>query len=207
MSTEKPIVYLLDDEPSMLKALSRILRARGSEVVAFEKPDDFFDHERTMGPACLILDLAMPGLDGFEVQQQLAESQDRIPIIFLTGHGDIPSSVKAIKAGAEDFLAKPVKGDDLVSAVESALKRARAQQAEDVDITELRKRLEQLTPRQLEVFQYVIAGKMNKIIAADLGTGEQTIKVHRRRVMRKMGVKSLVELVRTADMLGIKPVS
>ena len=207
MSTEKSIVYLLDDEPSMLKALSRILRARGYEVMAFEKPDDFFDHERTMGPACLILDLAMPGLDGFEVQQQLAESQDRIPIIFLTGHGDIPSSVKAIKAGADDFLAKPVKGDDLVSAVESALKRARAQQAADVDIAELRKRLEQLTPRQLEVFQYVIAGKMNKIIAADLGTGEQTIKVHRRRVMRKMGVKSLVELVRTADMLGIKPLS
>ena len=99
MSTEKSIVYLLDDEPSMLKALSRILRARGYEVMAFEKPDDFFDHERTMGPACLILDLAMPGLDGFEVQQQLAENQDRIPIIFLTGHGDIPTSVKAIKAG------------------------------------------------------------------------------------------------------------
>ena len=191
----------------MLKALSRILRARGYEVMAFEKSDDFFAHQRTMEPACLILDLAMPGLDGFEVQQQLAESQDRIPIIFLTGHGDIPSSVKAIKAGADDFLAKPVKGDDLVSAVESALKRARAQQAADVDIAELRKRLEQLTPRQLEVFQYVIAGKMNKIIAADLGTGEQTIKVHRRRVMRKMGVKSLVELVRTADMLGIKPLS
>ena len=207
MSTEKSIVYLLDDEPSMLKALSRILRARGYEVMAFEKPGDFFNHERTMRPACLILDLAMPGLDGFEVQQQLAENQDRIPIIFLTGHGDIPSSVKAIKAGADDFLAKPVKGDDLVSAVESALKRARAQQAADVDIAELRKRLEQLTPRQLEVFQYVIAGKMNKIIAADLGTGEQTIKVHRRRVMRKMGVKSLVELVRTADMLGIKPLS
>ena len=207
MSTEKPIVYLLDDEPSMLKALSRILRARGYEVMAFEKPADFFDYERTMGPACLILDLAMPGLDGFDVQQKLADNQDRIPIIFLTGHGDIPASVKAIKAGADDFLAKPVKGDDLVSAVESALNRANIQQAEELDIAELRKRLEQLTPRQREVFQYVIAGKMNKMIAADLGTGEQTIKVHRRRVMRKMGVKSLVELVRTADMLGIKPIS
>ena len=201
------MVYLLDDEPSMLKALSRFLRARGYEVMAFEKPAAFFEHERTTGPACLVLDLAMPGLDGFEVQKQLAENQDRIPIIFLTGHGDIPASVKAIKAGADDFLAKPVKGDDLVSAVESALKRARAQQAEDVDIAELRKRLEQLTPRQREVFQYVIAGKMNKTIAADLGTGEQTIKVHRRRLMRKMGVKSLVELVRTADMLCIKPLS
>jgi FixJ family two-component response regulator len=201
------MVYLLDDEPSMLKALSRILRARGYEVMAFEKPEDFFGHERTLAPACLVLDLAMPGLDGFDVQQHLAENQDRIPIIFLTGHGDIPASVKAIKAGADDFLAKPVKSDDLVSAVESALRRARAQRAEDVDIAELRKRLEQLTPRQREVFQYVIAGKLNKIIAADLGTGEQTIKVHRRRVMRKMGVKSLVELVRTADLLGIKPIS
>ena len=201
------MVYLLDDEPSMLKALSRILRARGYEVMAFEKPEDFFVHERTLAPACLVLDLAMPGLDGFDVQQKLAENQDRIPIIFLTGHGDIPASVKAIKAGADDFLAKPVKSDDLVSAVESALRRARAQRAEDVDIAELRKRLEQLTPRQREVFQYVIAGKLNKIIDADLGTGEQTIKVHRRRVMRKMGVKSLVELVRTADLLGINPSS
>ena len=201
------MVYLLDDEPSMLKALSRILRARGYEVMAFEKPEDFFGHERTLAPACLVLDLAMPGLDGFDVQQHLAENQDRIPIIVRTGHGDLPASVKAIKAGADDFLAKPVKSDDLVSAVESALRRARAQRAEDVDIAELRKRLEHLTPRQREVFQYVIAGKLNKIIAADLGTGEQTIKVHRRRVMRKMGVKSLVELVRTADLLGIKPIS
>mgnify|MGYP001827707949 FL=1 len=191
----------------MLKALSRILRARGYEVMAFEKPEDFFGHERTLAPACLVLDLAMPGLDGFDVQQKLAENQDRIPIIFLTGHGDIPASVKAIKAGADDFLAKPVKSDDLVSAVESALNRAKIQQAEDLEITALRKRLEQLTPRQREVFQDVIAGKMNKMIAADLGTGEQNIKVHRRRVMRKMGVKSLVDLVRTADMLGIKPIS
>ena len=205
MNTEKPMIYLLDDEPSILKALSRVLRARGYEVMTFEKPGDFFEHERALGPACLILDLAMPGQDGFDVQQRLAENHDRIPIIFLTGHGDIPASVKAIKAGADDFLAKPVKSDDLVSAVESALNRAKVQQAEDLDIAELRKRLEQLTPRQREVFQYVIAGKMNKIIAADLGTGEQNIKVHRRRVMRKMGVKSLVELVRTADMLGIKP--
>ena len=203
--TEKPTVYLLDDEPSMLKALSRVLRAHGFDVMTFEKADDFFEHERPPGLACLILDLAMPGLDGLEVQQRLAEMHDRIPIVFLTGHGDIPTSVRAIKAGADDFLSKPVKGDDLVSAVNSALNRAKIQQAEDLEIASLRKRLEQLTPRQREVFQYVIAGKMNKIIAADLGTGEQNIKVHRRRVMRKMGVKSVAELVRTAERLGIKP--
>ena len=203
--TEKPTVYLLDDEPSMLKALSRVLRAHGFDVMTFERADDFFEHERPPGLACLILDLAMPGLDGLEVQQRLAEMHDRIPIVFLTGHGDIPTSVRAIKAGADDFLSKPVKGDDLVSAVNSALNRAKIQQAEDLEIASLRKRLEQLTPRQREVFQYVIAGKMNKIIAADLGTGEQNIKVHRRRVMRKMGVKSVAELVRTAERLGIKP--
>ena len=201
------MIYILDDEPAMLKALSRVLRARGYEVMTFDKAEEFFRHRRAPGPACLILDLAMPGLDGLDVQQHLAEKQDRIPIVFLTGHGDIPTSVKAIKAGADDFLIKPIKSDDLVLAVDSALKRAKIQQAQEVDIAELRKRLEQLTPRQREVFQYVIAGKLNKIIAADLGTGEQTIKVHRRRVMRKMGVKSLVELVRTADLLGIKPIS
>ena len=202
---DKPMVYLLDDEPSMLKALSRVLRAHGYDVMTFEKPVDFFQYERDSGPACLILDLAMPGLSGLEVQQRLSEEQDRIPIVFLTGHGDIPTSVRAIKAGADDFLSKPVNAEDLVSAVKSALTRSKIQLAEDVDIAELKQRLEQLTPRQREVFQYVIAGKMNKIIAADLGTGEQNIKVHRRRVMRKMGVRSLAELVRTADRLGIKP--
>ena len=207
MSIEKPMIYILDDEPAMLKALSRVLRARAYDVMTFDTAEEFFKHQRAPGPACLILDLAMPGLDGLDVQQHLAEKQDRIPIIFLTGHGDIPTSVKAIKAGADDFLIKPIKSDDLVLAVDSALERAKIQQAQEVDVAELRKRLEQLTPRQREVFQYVIAGKLNKIIAADLGTGEQTIKVHRRRVMRKMGVKSLVELVRTADMLGIKPIS
>jgi FixJ family two-component response regulator len=204
--TDKPIVYLLDDEPSMLRALSRVLRARGFEVVTFDKQADFFEHKRTTGLACLVLDLAMPGLNGLEVQQLLAEKHDGIPVVFLTGHGDIPTSVRAIKAGANDFLIKPVSGDDLVAAVDSALNRAKIQQAENTELAELRRRLEQLTPRQREVFEYVIAGKLNKTIAADLGTGEQTIKVHRRRVMRKLGVKSLADLVRTAERLGIKPV-
>jgi FixJ family two-component response regulator len=193
--TDKPIVYLLDDEPSMLRALSRVLRARGFEVVTFDKQADFFEHKRTTGLACLVLDLAMPGL-----------KHDGIPVVFLTGHGDIPTSVRAIKAGANDFLIKPVSGDDLVAAVDSALNRAKIQQAENTELAELRRRLEQLTPRQREVFEYVIAGQLNKTIAADLGTGEQTIKVHRRRVMRKLGVKSLADLVRTAERLGIKPV-
>ena len=203
--TEKAVVYLLDDEPSMLRALSRLLRMHDFTVMAFESVAEFFDFQRDGAPACLVLDIQMPDLDGLEVQKRLAETHDTIPIIFLTGRGDIPISVRAMKAGAEDFLTKPVDGEELVRAVNSALDSARANRAAEEEVAELRKRLDQLTPRQREVFEYVIAGKMNKNIAAELGTGEQNVKIHRRRVMRKMGVKSLAELVRSAERLGIEP--
>ena len=191
----------------MLRSLSRVLREHGYECVTFERARDFLEYERAPGPSCLVLDLAMPEQDGFDVQARLSERGDRIPIVFLTGHGDIPASVRAMKAGADNFLSKPVGAVDLVAAVEAALERSRQQHAEDSEVVELRARLDQLTPRQREVFQYVIAGKMNKNIAAELGTGEQNVKVHRRRLMRKMGVKSLAELVRTAERLGIEPVA
>jgi FixJ family two-component response regulator len=203
--TEKAVVYLLDDEPSMLRALSRLLRMHDFTVRVFESVAEFFEFQRDGAPACLVLDIAMPDLDGLEVQKRLAETHDTIPIIFLTGRGDIPISVRAMKAGAEDFLTKPVDGEELVRAVNSALDSARAKRAAEEEVAELRKRLDQLTPRQREVFEYVIAGKMNKNIAAELGTGEQNVKIHRRRVMRKMGVKSLAELVRSAERLGIEP--
>ena len=203
--TEKAVVYLLDDEPSMLRALSRLLRMHDFTVRAFESVAEFFEFQRDGAPACLVLDIAMPDLDGLEVQKRLAETHDTIPIIFLTGRGDIPISVRAMKAGAEDFLTKPVDGEDLVRAVNAALDSARTKRAAEEEVAELRKRLDQLTPRQREVFEYVIAGKMNKNIAAELGTGEQNVKIHRRRVMRKMGVKSLAELVRSAERLGIEP--
>ena len=203
--TEKAVVYLLDDEPSMLRALSRLLRMHDFTVMAFESVAEFFDFQRDGAPACLVLDIQMPDLDGLEVQKRLAETHDTIPIIFLTGRGDIPISVRAMKAGAEDFLTKPVDGEELVRAVNSALDSARVNRAAEEEVAELRKRLDQLTPRQREVFEYVIAGKMNKNIAAELGTGEQNVKIHRRRVMRKMGVKSLAELVRSAERLGIEP--
>jgi FixJ family two-component response regulator len=174
-------------------------------VMAFESVAEFFDFQRDGAPACLVLDIQMPDLDGLEVQERLAETHDTIPIIFLTGRGDIPISVRAMKAGAEDFLTKPVDGEELVRAVNSALDSARAKRAAEEEVAELRKRLDQLTPRQREVFEYVIAGKMNKNIAAELGTGEQNVKIHRRRVMRKMGVNSLAELVRSAERLGIEP--
>jgi FixJ family two-component response regulator len=199
------IVYLLDDEPEMLKALSRVLRAHGFETEAYQNTREFLAHNYTSKPACLVLDLAMPELDGLEVQQRLIHDGVRLPIVFLTGHGDIPTSVRAIKAGAEDFLTKPVDAAELVRAVCAAIRHAEEQQAEDAETAELRKRLEQLTPRQREVLEYVIAGKMNKKIAAELGTGEQNIKIHRGRVIRKMGVRSLAELVRMAERLGVEP--
>jgi FixJ family two-component response regulator len=199
------VVYLLDDEPAMLRALARVLGARGIETIAFSDPEEFLAAEFDGRPACLVVDLAMPRLDGFEVQEHLARRGDSLPVIFLTGHGDIRASVRSMKAGAHDFLTKPVVAEELLAAVQSALETSCVQQQADLEIADLRRRLENLTPRQREVFRYVIAGKINKAIAAELGTGEQNVKVHRRRVMRKMGAGSLAELVRIAQTLGIDP--
>lgn len=199
------IVYLLDDEPEMLKALSRVLNAHGLQTKAFLSAREFLAHDQSSQPACLVLDLAMPELDGLEVQRRLSHDDVALPIVFLTGHGDIPSSVRAMKAGAEDFLTKPVDAADLLRAVCAAIRQSEEQQEAVIEINEHRAKLAQLTPRQREVLEYVIAGKMNKNIAAELGTGEQNIKVHRRRLIRKMGVKSLAELVRLAERLGVEP--
>lgn len=200
-----PVVYVLDDEPEMVKALTRLLRARGFRVCGFTSALEFLAHERARGPACLLVDVAMPEMDGMQVQERLRRGGDDIPIIFLTGHGDIPMSVRAIKAGAEDFLTKPVNAADLQRTLQRALERAAALQAERDELTVLRERLASLTPREREVLGHVVAGKMNKQIAADLGTGEQNIKVHRGRMMRKMEARSMVELVRMAERLGILP--
>ena len=201
----QPIVYLLDDEPDMLKALKRLLRAQGFQVRAFANAREFLSHDRHPGPACLVLDVAMPEIDGLQVQEWLRQSGAELPVIFLTGHGDIPTSVRAVKAGAEDFLTKPVNAEDLLRVVRAALKVAAERQAESKDLAALQERLGCLTPREREVLGHVIAGKMNKQIAADLGTGEQNIKVHRGRLMRKMGVRSVVDLVRVAGRLRITP--
>jgi FixJ family two-component response regulator len=147
----------------------------------------------------------MPEMDGLQVQKQLAGQGETIPIVFLTGHGDIPASVRALKSGAEDFLTKPVDADELIAAVRGALRRDKTQQVEKSELLEIQCRLDGLTNRQRAVFEYVISGKMNKQIAAELGTGEQNIKVHRRRVMRKMGARSLADLVRMAERLGVQP--
>ena len=201
--TAVPIVYLLDDEPEMLKALTRLLRVQGFEVRAFTSARDFLAREAHQGPACLVLDVAMPEIDGLCLQERLRRSGDALPIIFLTGHGDIPMSVRAMKAGAEDFLTKPVNAADLLRAIRVALQRVSDQQAVSEDLTALRQRLAGLTPREREVLAQVVAGKRNKQIAAELGTGEQNIKVHRGRVMRKMGARSVADLVRLAGRLGL----
>jgi FixJ family two-component response regulator len=205
--TAEPIVYLLDDEPDMLKALTRLLRAQGLQVRGFANGRDFLARKAHQGPACLVLDVAMPEIDGLCVQERLRRSGDELPIIFLTGHGDIPMSVRAMKAGAQDFLTKPVNAVDLLQAIRAALRRASEQHALSEELASLRGRLASLTPREREVLGHVIAGKMNKQIAADLGTGEQNVKVHRGRLMRKMGVSSVAELVRLAERLGLRPAS
>jgi FixJ family two-component response regulator len=203
--SDEPIVYLLDDEPEMLKALTRLLRAQGLQVRGFASAREFLAYERHPGPACLVLDVAMPEIDGLGVQERLRQSGAELPVVFLTGHGDIPMSVRAVKAGAEDFLTKPVAAVDLLRAVRAALQRASDRQAERVELAGLQERLASLTPREREVLGHVIAGKMNKQIAADLGTGEQNIKIHRSRLMRKLAVRSVAELVRVAERLGISP--
>jgi FixJ family two-component response regulator len=202
-----PTVCLLDDEPGMLKALTRLLKAEGFNVQAFNSATAFLQSYRPETLSCLVLDVAMPELNGLELQERLTRSGRLVPIVFLTGHADIPMSVQAIKAGAVDFLTKPVKGADLLRAVRAALQRAAEQRELISEIALLRQRYANLTPRECDVMAHVIAGQLNKQIAADLGTGEHTIKVHRARVMEKMGVQSLADLVRAAERLGLqKPV-
>ena len=203
MSTTGGMVYLLDDEPDMVRALNRLLRARGFEVHGFTSVPDFLAACRPEDNACLVLDVAMPGLDGLELQQLLTHHGILIPIIFLTGHGDIPMSVRAIKAGATDFLTKPVDASVLVPAVRAALKLAESRREAIAETADLAARLARLTPREREVMEHVVAGRLNKQIAADLGTGEQNIKLHRAHLMKKMEADSLAVLVRIAERLGI----
>jgi len=203
MSITGGIVYILDDEPEMVKALTRLLRARRFEVRGYTSVHDFLKSCRPEDTSCLVLDVAMPELDGLQLQQHLTRQGIIIPIIFLTGHGDIPTSVRAIKAGATDFLTKPVDAALLVGAVRAALRIAESRRQAAAETEAWKARVASLTPRQREVMEHIVAGQLNKQIAFDLGTGEQNIKVHRAQIMRKMGVDSLAELVRIAERLGI----
>jgi FixJ family two-component response regulator len=198
-------VFLVDDEAELRQALTRLLKAEGLDVEGFGSALEFLARITEETTGCLVLDLAMPGLDGLEVQQRVAATGAKLGIVFLTGHGDIPTSVRAVRAGALDFLTKPVRRNDLLRAVHAALAHANEQHAAAAVNTNLRARYARLTPREREVFTHVIAGKLNKVVAAHLGTTEQTIKVHRARVMEKLAVDSVADLVRVAQQLGVKP--
>ncbi|MFO1313973.1 MAG: response regulator [Burkholderiales bacterium] len=202
--TTADVVYLVDDEPELTRALARLLQAEGFDVRAYNSAPDFLARATPADVGCVVLDVAMPDLDGLALQQRLAHLPG-LAVVFLTGHGDIPMSVQAIKAGAIDFLVKPVKRDELLRAVRASLAVARAQAAALRADEEARGRLERLTPREREVFAHVIAGRLNKVIADRLGTAEHTVKVHRGRVMDKLGAASVADLVRLAQQLGIPP--
>lgn len=197
-------VFVVDDDPAVLKGLSRLLRSAGLAVDAFLSPQDFLNRHDPTAPGCLVLDVAMPGFNGLELQKALAARGSTIPIIFLTGHGDIPMSVQAMKRGAADFLTKPVNDDDLLSAVRAAIGKDRAARQARAEVAEIERRLATLTPREREVLEHVISGQLNKQTAADLGTVEKTIKVHRARVMEKMKAQSLADLVHLAEKAGVR---
>jgi FixJ family two-component response regulator len=201
MSPVEPTVFIVDDDPAVLKSLSRLLRASQFNVVTFGSPQEFLERHDPHTPGCLVLDVAMPGLNGLELQEALTAKGSAIPIIFLTGHGDIPMSVQAMKRGALDFLTKPVHDKDLLKAVEAALEKDRIERQSRVELDDIQERLATLTPREREVLTHVVSGQLNKQIAYDLGTVEQTIKVHRARVMEKMRVNSVAELVRLIERL------
>jgi FixJ family two-component response regulator len=196
-------IYLVDDDPMVLKALSRLLRSAGYETATFNSAEAFIREYRADAPGCLILDVSMAGITGLELQQWLLRSNNPLPIIFLTAHGNIPASVQAMKAGAVDFLTKPVNDVDLLKAIQEASRREQQSRAIRAERTAIEAKLATLTPREREVFEHVVSGRLNKQIAGALGTVEKTVKVHRGRVMQKMGVSSIADLVRLAERAGI----
>ena len=207
MTAAPPTVHIVDDDAPFRTAIRRVLEASGYRVALFDSAEQLLAELAAGEPGCILLDVRMPGLSGPQLQERLAALGNRLPIVFLTGHGDIPISVQAIKAGAEDFLTKPVAREKLVASVERALARDAQQRAHDGELEALRLRVSRLTPRESEVFALVVRGKLNKQIAGELGTAERTVKAHRQKVMEKCEARSLAELVRMAERLGMAAAS
>jgi len=202
MNSDSPIVFVVDDDYRVREALSSLISSVGLRVAVFNLATEFLESEKPDVPACLVLDLQLPGTSGLELQQQLVNG-DAPPIIFISGHGDIPSSVRAMKAGAVEFLPKPFDEQELLQAIDAAIALDRTARQQRSELAELQRHYNLLTPREREVLPFVVAGCANKVTAADLGISEITIGVHRGQIMRKMGARSLAELVRMADALGI----
>jgi FixJ family two-component response regulator len=202
-STDQPIVFVVDDDASMRQALARLLQSVQLRVEVFASPQEFLQSERPNVPSCLVLDVRLPGLSGLDFQAELAKADVRIPIVFITGHGDIPMSVRAMKAGAVDFLAKPFRDQDLLDAVTTAIQRDQKRREHENAMTDLRAHFSSLTPREREIMALVASGLMSKQIAAEVGLSEITVKVHRSHLMKKMGARSVADLVRMAEALGV----
>jgi FixJ family two-component response regulator len=202
MNEEQPVVIVVDDDPAIRKAIDRLLRSVGLRVELFESAHEFRQSNRPDAASCIVLDVRLPGQSGLNLQRDLAAADIRVPVIFISAHGDIPMSVRAMKAGAVEFLTKPFHDQDLLDAIEVALEKDRARRAEDKLTAELRERLDTLTARERQVMQLVVAGRLNKQIAAELGISEMTAKIHRGQVFRKMQAASLPDLVRMADKSG-----
>src|SRR5438445_13552412 len=204
LSSPSPTVFVVDDDAAIRKAVLRLLRSAGIAAAAFASPSEFLAQHDPTSPGCLVLDIAMPGFNGLQLQTALGEKGSSLPIIFLTGHGNVSKSVQAMKHGAFDFLTKPVKDKDLLTAIRAAIETDAFVRLEKAKMSEILARLDTLTPREREVLEHVVAGKLNKQIAGDLSITEATVKMHRARVMVKMKIQSVAELARLAERCGIR---
>jgi FixJ family two-component response regulator len=203
MAETQAIVFVVDDDASVREAVERIVRSAGLRVEAFASAEEFLTRPKPDAPSCLVLDMQLPDLSGLDLQRRMADASNDIPIVFITGHGDIPTTVRAMKAGAVEFLTKPLVEGDLLESIRHAIARDRADRRHHADTADLRARFASLTPREEEVMAWVVTGLLNKQIARELGISEETVKVHRGHAMRKMQADSVAELVRMSERLGI----